>query len=69
LGIFESDLLDLEYKFWETEEDKVMRIKKLWIDLKRKNAIGGAEMRSSREQNEINKQIVDLIRKIRYKVD
>ena len=59
----------MEYKFWETQEDKANRIKKIWIDLKRKNALGGAEGRSSREQNDINTQIVNLIRQVRYKVD
>ena len=59
----------MEYKFWETEEDKQHRIKKLWIALKRKNALGGSDARSSCEQVAINKQIVDLVRKIRWRVD
>jgi hypothetical protein len=42
-------MLDMEYKFWETEEDKSTRIKKLWIDLKRKNALGGSDARSTKE--------------------
>lgn len=68
-NIFENELLDMEYKFWETEEDKQHRIKKLWIDLKRKNALGGSEARSTGEQIAINKQIVELVRKIRWRVD
>lgn len=67
--MFESDLLEMEYKFWETQEDKEKRIKQIWIDLKRKNAIGGIEARSSKEQNELNSQIVSLLRKIRWRVD
>lgn len=59
----------MEYKFWETEEDKQHRIKKLWIDLKRKNALGGSDARSTSEQVAINKQIVELVRKIRWRVD
>ena len=39
-NMFYNDLLEMEYKFWETDEDKQLRIKKLWIDLKRKNALG-----------------------------
>lgn len=39
---FENDLLELEYRFWETQEDRELRIKKLWLDLKRKNALGGS---------------------------
>ena len=31
--------MELEYKFWESDEDKEMRIKKLWIDLKKKQAL------------------------------
>jgi hypothetical protein len=38
-NLFKNDLLDLEYKFWETDLDKEERIQKLWIDLKRKNAL------------------------------
>jgi len=44
LGIKQSDnafynnLLDLEYKFWESQEDKEERLKKIWIELNRKNA-------------------------------
>jgi hypothetical protein len=62
-------LLELEYRFWETDIDREERIKKIWIDLKRKNAIGGAEAVTSRQQIEFNKEIVELTRKIRYRVD
>jgi len=41
--MFENDYLELEYKFWENEEDKTERLKKIWIDLRRKNALGGVE--------------------------
>ena len=41
--MFDNDLLDQAYKFWETDEDKAERLKKIWIDLKRKNAIGGID--------------------------
>jgi len=34
-------MLDLEYKYWETQEDKYMRLKKIWINLKKKNALSG----------------------------
>ena len=59
----------MEYKFWETQEDKEERIKRIWIDLKRKNALGGLDQRTSQEQIELNQQITELVRKIRWRVD
>lgn len=47
--MFENDLLEMEYKFWETPEDKTERIKRIWIDLKRKNALGGLDQRTTNE--------------------
>lgn len=41
----------------------------MWIDLKRKNAIGGAEAITSKQQIEMNKEIVELTRRIRWRVD
>mmetsp|Transcript_36958 Transcript_36958/g.56607 ORF Transcript_36958/g.56607 Transcript_36958/m.56607 type:complete len:404 (+) Transcript_36958:405-1616(+) len=67
--LFDMDLIDLDYKFWESEEDKKERLKLLWIDLKRKNAIGGVDKRTSREQTSLNQEIVDLTRRIRWRVD
>ena len=61
--------LEQEYKFWETQEDKEERIKKIWINLKRKNALGGVDQRTSDEQLELNKEITELVRKIRWRVD
>lgn len=31
--------MELEYKFWESKEDKELRIKQLWIDLNKKKAL------------------------------
>ena len=36
-------LLEQQYKFWETTQDKEQRLKGLWIDLNRKNALGGID--------------------------
>ena len=47
--IFDHDLLDKAYKFWENEEEKYERLKKLWIDLKKKNALGGVDARTTEE--------------------
>lgn len=36
---FYNDLMELEYKFWESKEDKELRIKQLWIELNKKKAL------------------------------
>jgi len=36
---FFNDLMELEYKFWESQEDKEVRIKQLWIELNKKKAL------------------------------
>lgn len=63
------DLIELDYKFWESEQDKKDRLKLLWIDLKKKNALGGVDKRTSREQTSLNREIVELTRRIRWRVD
>lgn len=42
-NIFHQDMAELEYKFWEGPEERVERLKNIWIDLKKKNALGGIE--------------------------
>jgi len=42
-NMFENELIDMQYKFWESTKDKEERLKLLWIDLKRKNALGGLD--------------------------
>ncbi len=51
--LFDNDLLEQAYKFWENDEERSERLKKLWLDLKRKNAIGGIEARTTEEQDDI----------------
>lgn len=41
----------------------------MWIDLKRKNALGGIDAVSTQEQLDLNKQIVDLVRRVRWRTD
>lgn len=67
--MFENELIDLQYKFWESSKDKEERLKLLWIDLKRKNALGGLDQRTNAEQNEINGQISEIMRRVRWRVD
>lgn len=68
-NMFANDLMELDYKFWESAEDKRERIKKMWIGLKKKNALGGQDMRSTAEQVELNQDITDRLRKLRWRVD
>ena len=67
--VFDNDLLEQAYKIWENEEERTERLKKIWLDLKRKNAIGGVEARTIDEQDELSEQIVELTRKVRIRID
>jgi hypothetical protein len=49
--MFDNDLIEQAYKFWENDEEKAERLKMIWLDLKRKNAIGGIEQRTTDEQD------------------
>ena len=51
--MFQNDLIEASYKFWENEEDRELRLRNIWIDLTRKNAIGGLGKRTSEEQHDI----------------
>lgn len=68
-NIFDNDLLEQQYKFWESVEDREIRLKQLWIDLKRKNALGGIDAVSNEEQTKLNTDITDLVRRIRWRTD
>ena len=68
-NIFDNDLLDMQYKFWESDEDREKRLKKTWLDMQRRNAIGGVDTLTSEEHQEITNAIVKLMRKVRWKVD
>ena len=67
--VFDNDLLEQAYKFWENDEERAERLKKIWLELKRKNAIGGVEARTTEEQDELSQQIVELTRKVRFRID
>jgi len=73
-NIWNQEHLDLEYKFWETQEDKYLRLKKIWINLKKKNAIASDasysdQFKNSREFHDLTKNIVEITRKMRWRVD
>ena len=44
-------------------------MRRIWIELKRKNALGGIDAVTQEEHLEINNEIVDLIRRIRWRTD
>jgi len=67
--MFDNDLVEQAYKFWENNEEKAERLKKIWLDLKRKNALGGIEARTSEEQEQLSQDIVELTRKVRFRID
>mmetsp|Transcript_30979 Transcript_30979/g.36343 ORF Transcript_30979/g.36343 Transcript_30979/m.36343 type:complete len:154 (+) Transcript_30979:723-1184(+) len=46
---FENDLLEQQYKFWETNLEKEQRLKKVWIDMNRRKALGGVDRVSMEE--------------------
>jgi len=41
--MFDNDLIEQQYKFWESDLDREIRLRSIWIDLKRKNALGGVD--------------------------
>lgn len=42
-NMFDNDLIEQQYKFWESDLDREIRLRSIWIDLKRKNALGGVD--------------------------
>lgn len=68
-NIFENDLLEQQYKFWESTQDREARLKNIWIDLKRKNALGGVDKPQPEDTLALNQQIATLIRKVRWRTD
>ena len=68
-NIFENDLLEQQYKFWESTEDRELRLKRIWLDLKRKNALGGVDAVSNEEIQTLNSEIAGLLRRIRWRTD
>ena len=68
-NMFDNDLLEQQYKFWETAIEKEQRLKKVWIDMNRSQALGGVDDVSDEQRGEMNEQIIELMRKLRWKVD
>jgi hypothetical protein len=67
--IFEKDLDERSQMFLEDDYEREKRLKELWLDLKRKNVIGGPDARTTNEQLDLQEKIVDKIRDVRWKID
>ena len=68
-SIFDEDLLEQQYKFWETEDERSLRLKKMWIEMRRKNALGGVDAIQPAEHIEMTEKITELLRGIRWRID
>jgi hypothetical protein len=68
-NIFENDLLEQQYKFWESTEDRQQRLQRIWLELKRKNALGGVDAVTTEETRSLNSEIAELLRRIRWRTD
>lgn len=67
--MFENDLLEQTFKFWESDIERYERVKKIWLDLKRKNALGGLDAIPTHEYDRTVRDVVKKIRDLRFKVD
>ncbi len=54
---------------WETNEEKQDRLKGIWLQLKKKNALGGEQAQTTEEQQELTKQLVTVMRRVRWRID
>jgi hypothetical protein len=61
--------MEQAYKFWESDEERSQRLKKIWLELRKKNALGGIEARTTEEQDKLSQSIVELTRKVRFRID
>ena len=67
--IFEKDLEERAQLFLEDDFEREKRLRETWIDLKKKNIIGGPDARTPNEQIALQELIVDKIRDLRWKID
>lgn len=68
-NIFDNDLIEQKYKFWETRIERMQRLKKVWIDINRRQALGGVDDVTDEERKEMNDAIIEKMRNLRWKVD
>ena len=50
---FDNDMIEQQYKFWETDLEKMQRLRKVWIDMNRRQALGGVDAVSEQELSEM----------------
>jgi len=67
--LFDQDLNELRYKFWENDEERYERLKKVWMQLKKTHALGGVDARTPVEQIVFQSQLVENIRNLRWRID
>lgn len=63
---FDDDIAQMHF---ETPRERENRIRETWLDLKRKNALMGPDARTTEEQLEIQEEIVERCRSLRWKMD
>ena len=68
-SIFESDITSKTFEDYEDNYTREKRLREIWIDLKSKNAIGGPDARTTNEQLDLQKEIIDRVREVRWKID
>ena len=64
--MFENDLLEQTFKFWETDKEKFARIQKIWLELRRKNALGGLDAVPVQHHDKTTQAVVRAIRDLRF---
>ena len=64
-------LLEDDYKFvdFEDEGERLVRLKREWLKLRRHNALESPQMRTTDEQFKLQQSIVEKIRDLRFRVD
>eukprot|EP00831_Metopus_contortus_P072198 TRINITY_DN65913_c0_g2_i1.p1 TRINITY_DN65913_c0_g2~~TRINITY_DN65913_c0_g2_i1.p1 ORF type:complete len:305 (+),score=75.38 TRINITY_DN65913_c0_g2_i1:108-1022(+) len=64
--LFENDLIDISYQFWESVEDRAKRLEELWKNVKSDKASDEASIEFMQKRME---DLVDKIRIARWKLD
>lgn len=65
---FDNEFLEEKYQYLETLEEKEERLRKIWINSK-KNLIDSKTFEKNKNFLKINKEIIELIKSLRIKID
>jgi len=60
---------DITNSFFESEKEREYRIRETWLKMRRNNIEDSVDARTTEEQNLLQEEIVDRIRKLRWKMD